>query len=158
MVRRRISRISALLLAITMQAPAQTMTLHLVQDVSSKMPTGTQIEAKDQSGHVYHGRLITRHARRFLRNGSMIIAFDEPVKPITKDPEGRFRGGNKIRLLKLGGSLALAKIADDSVDSTIGAGKARYVGAAAAIVLLLFMKGQEAILHSGDTIEVSVGR
>jgi hypothetical protein len=61
-------------------------------------------------------------------------------------------------LLKLGGSLALAKLADDSVDETIGASKARYVGAAAAIGVLLFTKGEEAKLHARDTIQVYPGR
>lgn len=88
----------------------------------------------------------------------MLLVFDEQVKPVTKDREGTVRGGNKMRLLKLGGSLAFAKLADDSVDETIGSTKARYVGAAAAIGFLLFTKGEEAKLHAGDTIEVSPGR
>ena len=52
--------------------------------------------------------------------------FDEPVLPVTKDPEGVFRAGNRMRLLKLGASLAAAKLADDAVDGAIGATKARY--------------------------------
>jgi hypothetical protein len=152
------TKILALLLSASFHLSAQTITLHLVQDANSKMPTGTRVEAKDDSGRIYHGHLITRHARRLLRNGSMLIVFDEPVKPITTDPEGRFRGGNKVRLLKIGGSLAVAKIADDSVDATIGAGRARYVAAAAAIIFLLFMKGEDAKLHSGDAIQAAVGR
>ena len=93
-----------------------------------------------------------------MRNGSMLLVFDEQVKPITNDPEGAFHAGNKVRLLKLGGSLGLAKLADDAVDSSIGAKKARFVGAAAAVGFLLFTKGEEARLHAGDTIEVSEGR
>ena len=61
----------------------------------------------------------------------MSLVFDEPVLPATKDPESVFRAGNKMRLLKLGGSLAAAKLADDAVDGAIGATKARYVGLAA---------------------------
>jgi hypothetical protein len=93
-----------------------------------------------------------------MRNGSMLLVFDEEVKPVTKDREGVFHGGNKVRLLKLGGSLGLAKLADDSVDTAIGPAKARYAGAAAAMGFLLFMKGEEAKLHAGDTVEVSPGR
>lgn len=63
-----------------------------------------------------------------------------------------------MRLLKLGGSLAAAKLADDCVDGTIGAAKARYVGAAAAAALIIFQKGGEAKLHKGDTIEVEAKR
>jgi hypothetical protein len=137
---------------------AQNVSLQLISDVSSKMPTGTPFQAKDSSGHIYRGHLVTHHARRMMRNGSMILVFDEEVKVANNDREGAFRGGNKIRLLKLGGSLALAKLADDSVDTSIGATKARYVAAAAAVTFLLLMKGQEAKLHTGDTIEVSPGR
>jgi tetratricopeptide (TPR) repeat protein len=61
----------------------------------------------------------------------MTLAFDEPVLRVTKDPEGVFRGGNRMRLLKLGGSLAAAKLADDAVEGAAGATKARYLGLAA---------------------------
>lgn len=143
---------------LSLQLSAQTITLHLASDISSKMPTGTPFQVRDDGGHLYHGHLVTHGARRMMRNGSMLLVFDEEVKPVTKDREGAFHGGNKVRLLKLGGSLALAKLADDSVDETIGATKARYVGAAAAIIFLFFTKGEEARLHAGDTVEVSVGR
>jgi hypothetical protein len=63
-----------------------------------------------------------------------------------------------MRLLKLGGSLAAAKLADDSVDGAIGATKARYVGAAVSVALIVFQKGGEANLHKGDTIEVEPRR
>jgi hypothetical protein len=148
----------SLLFFLSLPVFGQTIRLRLVSDVSSKMPTGTKFQAKDEAGRVYHGHLVTHRARRMLRNGSMLLVFDEEVKPVTKDREGAFRGGNKVRLLKLGGSLGLAKIADDTVDETIGAAKARYVGAAASIGFLLFTKGEEARLHAGDTVEVSAGR
>lgn len=148
----------SLLFLLSLPLSAQTIRLRLVSDVSSKMPTGTLFQARDDGGHLYHGHLVTHRARRMMRNGAMLLVFDEAVKAMTKDREGAFRGGNKVRLLKLGGSLALAKLADDSVDETIGAAKARYVGAAAAIGFLLFTKGEEARLHAGDTVEVSPGR
>ncbi|HTZ83866.1 MAG TPA: hypothetical protein VMB66_11775 [Candidatus Acidoferrales bacterium] len=148
----------ALPMIFAAQLSAQTVLLRLTSDVNSKMKTGTPFEARDLTGKIYHGHLVTHRARRMMRNGSMVLVFDEKVKAITKDPEGVFHGGNKVRLLKLGGSLGLAKLADDSVDGTIGASKARYVGAAAAIGFLLFTKGEEARLHAGDTIEVAPGR
>jgi len=88
----------------------------------------------------------------------MSLVFDEPVSPVTPDPEGVFRAGNKMRLLKFGASLAAAKLADDAVDGVIGATKARYVGLAAGAALLVFQKGGEAKLHKGDTIEVEPRR
>jgi hypothetical protein len=63
-----------------------------------------------------------------------------------------------MRLLKLGGSLAAAKIADDVVDGAVGATKARYVGACVSAALIIFQKGGEATLHKGDTIEVESRR
>ena len=88
----------------------------------------------------------------------MSLVFDEPVLPVTKDPEGVFHAGNKMRLMKLGGSLAAAKLADDAVDGAIGATKARYVGLAAGAALMILQKGGEARLHRGDTIEVEPRR
>ena len=88
----------------------------------------------------------------------MNLVFDEPLLPVTKDPEGVFRAGNKMRLLRLGSSLAAAKLADDAVDGTIGVSKARYVGLAAGVALMVLQKGGEAKLHKGDTIEVEPRR
>lgn len=63
-----------------------------------------------------------------------------------------------MRLLKLGGSLAAAKSADDAVDGAIGATKACYVGFAAGAALMVLQKCGEAKLHKGDTIEVEPRR
>jgi hypothetical protein len=81
---------------------AQTETLTLLQEVSSKMPTGARFTARDSAGKIYRGHVVTHPAKRLLRRGSMILVFDDPVVPVTKDPEGVFRAGNKMRLLKLG--------------------------------------------------------
>jgi hypothetical protein len=89
---------------------AQTVTWTLQEDLSSKLATGTQFTAKDAAGKVYRGHLITHRARCLLRRGSMRLVFDEPIVPVTRDPEGVFRAGNKMRLLKLGGSLADAML------------------------------------------------
>jgi hypothetical protein len=86
----------------------------------------------------------------------MRLVFDDPIAP-TKD-EGVIRPGNKMRLLKLGGSLAFAKLTDDSVDGAIGAGKARYVATAVGVTLIALQKGSEAKLHKGDTIDVEPRR
>jgi len=156
------SRVAFVLLLLVLtsgtMSSAQTVTLVLQEEVSSKLPTGTTFTALDAAGKIYHGHVVTHHARRFLRRGSMTLVFDEPVLPVTKDPEGVFRAGNKMRLLKLGSSLAAAKLADDAVDGAIGATKARYVGLAAGVALMLLQKGGEAKLHKGDTIEVEPKR
>ncbi len=133
---------------------AQTTSLKLLQDVSSKLPTGTSFAATDGSGKIYKGYVVTHPARRFLRRGSMVLVFTDPVVVVTKDQEGVFRGGNKIRLIKVAGSVAAAKLADDAVDGVLGATKARYFAAAVSAALMLFQKGDEASLHAGDTIQV----
>jgi len=135
---------------------AQTVRLSLQEDLSSKLPAGTAFTAKDPTGKVYHGHVVTHPARRLLRRGSMRLVFDDPIVPVTN--EGLFRAGNKMRLLRLGGSLAAGKLADDSVDAAIGAKKARYVAVAVAAGLMVFQKGGEAKLHKGDTLEVEPRR
>ena len=155
---KRIGCLSAVIVALVLNttSDAQVVTLILQEDISSKLPTGTVFTAKDSMGKVYHGHVVTHPARRLLRRGSMRLVFDDPVVPLKN--EGVFRAGNKIRLLKLGGSVALGKLADDSVDATIGATKARYVAVAVAGALIVLQKGGEAKLHKGDTIDVEPGR
>jgi hypothetical protein len=149
-------RLVACFVALSALSGAQTITVTLQEDLSSKLPTGTVFIAKDSEGKVYHGHLVTHPARRLLRRGSMRLVFDDAVVPVTN--EGVFRAGNKMRLLKLGGSLAAAKLVDDAVDGAIGATKARYVGMAASAALIIFQKGSEARLHQGDTVDVEPRR
>lgn len=139
-------------IALSTISEAQTLTLTLQEDLSSKLPTGTVFTAEDSTGKIYHGHVVTHPARRLLRRGSMRLVFDDPLVPVTN--EGVFRAGNKMRLLKLGASLAAAKLADDAVDGAIGATKARYVAAGVGTALIIFQKGGEAVLRKGDTIEV----
>jgi hypothetical protein len=143
-------------IALSTTGEAQTVALALQEDLSSKLPTGTVFTAADSTRKIYHGHVVTHPARRLLRRGSMRLVFDDPVAPVTN--EGVLRAGNKMRLLKLGGSLAAAKLADDAVDGVIGATKARYVAIAVSAALIIFQKGGEAKLHKGDTIEVELRR
>ena len=149
---RRTGFLSTCFIALSTISETQTVTLTLQEDLSSKLPTGTVFTAEDCARKLYHGHVVTHPARRLLRRGSMRLVFDDPVVPVTN--EGVFRAGNKMRLLKLGGSLAAAKLADDAVDGAVGATKARYVAAGVGAALIIFQKGGEATLHKGDTIEV----
>jgi hypothetical protein len=151
---RRIGFVLTFVLFLGAISESQTVKLTLMSDLSSKLPTGTIFTAKDAEGKIYTGHLVTHPARRILRRGSMALVFDEPVVPITKDREGIFRAGNKMRFVKLGASLAAGKLADDLVDTSIGATKARYVAAGVGAALIILQKGGEAKLHQGDTIEV----
>ena len=152
----RIGFLVACLVALSAVCEAQTVTLTLQEDISSKLPTGTVFTAKDSVGKIYHGHVVTHAARRLLRRGSMRLVFDDPVVLVAN--EGIFRAGNKMRLLKLGGSLALGKLADDAVDGASGATKARYVAVAVGATLMILQKGDEAKLHKGDTVEVEPRR
>lgn len=91
---RRTLLLSACVIGLVAVGQAQTVTLTLQEDLSSKLPTGAEFTAKDGAGKVYHGHLVTHPARRLLRRGSMILVFDDPVVPITRDREGVFRAGN----------------------------------------------------------------
>src|SRR5712671_5320663 len=157
-VMRRIGFLITCVIVLGTVSDAQTVTLTLQEDLSSKLPTGTAFTARDTAGKVYHGHVVTRPARLLLRRGSMRLIFDDPVVPVTPDPEGVFRAGNKMRLLKLGGSLAAAKLADDAVDGAIGATKARYVAMGVGAGLIFLQKGGEVKLHKGDTIDVEPSR
>jgi hypothetical protein len=148
-----------IILALSTISSAQNITVTLLDNLSSNLPTGTPFTARDTvSERLYKGHLVTRPARRLLQRGSMMLVFDDPVVAVTKDPEGVFRGRNKIMLLKLGGSLAAAKPADDAVDGAIGATNARNFGAAASAALVIFQKGTEAKLHAGDKIQLAPRR
>jgi hypothetical protein len=140
------------LVALGACSEAQTTTLTLLEDVSSKLLTGTVFTARDASGKTYQGHIVTHPARRLLRRGSMRLVFDDPIVP-TKN-EGVFRAGSKMRLLKWAGSIAAAKLAGDTVDGTIGASKARYVATAVSSALIILQKGGEAKLHKGDSVDV----
>src|ERR1700720_4585170 len=62
---------------------AQTVTLTLLEDLSSKLPTGTEFTARDAAGKIYHGHVVTHRARFLLRRGSMRLVFDDPIVPVT---------------------------------------------------------------------------
>jgi hypothetical protein len=157
-VMRRIGFLITCVIILGTVSDAQTVTLTLQEDLSSKLPTGTAFTARDSAGKVYHGHVVTHPARFLLRRGSMRLVFDDSVVLVTPDPEGVFRAGNKLRLLKLGGSLAAAKLADDAVDGALGATKARYVAIGAGAALIILQKGGEAKLQKGDTIDVEPRR
>ena len=74
---------------------AQTATLTLLEDLSSKLPTGTAFTARDAAGKAYQGHVVTHPARRLLQRGSMSLVFEDPVVPLTTGHEGVFRTGKR---------------------------------------------------------------
>jgi hypothetical protein len=149
--------ISAILL-MSLVARAQTLTM--LTEASSKMPTGTPFQAKDDHGRLYQGHLVCRRAGHLLRRGSMILVFDEPLEVVNYDQEGviRPRLSKKRLAMQIAASAAAGKLIDDSVDTAIGPGKARYLGLAVTALAIFWQRGSDAKLQPGDTIEVQPSR
>ncbi len=99
---RRIGFLITCVIILGTVSDAQTVTLTLQEDLSSKLPTGTAFTARDTAGKVYHGHVVTRPARLLLRRGSMRLIFDEPVGPVTPDI-----GATKARYVAIGVGAAL---------------------------------------------------
>jgi hypothetical protein len=142
--------------ALSLASVAQPLTL--LTPINSKMPSGSEFRAVDGTGRIYAGTLITRPARRFLRRGSVLLRFYDPVHVVNSDPEGVIRAGRKKQLIFLGTTPLIAKIVDDSVDGAIGGGKSRFVALGASILFIALVKGGEVHLKPGDKLEVEAGR
>jgi hypothetical protein len=152
------TKVRVLLFLVLLPAIAVAQPLTLLTPVSSKMPTGSEFRAVDGLGRVYAGTLITRPARRFLRRGSVLLRFHDPVHVVNADPEGVIRAGHKRQIILLGTTPLIAKIADDSVDGVISGGKARFVALGASLLFMGLVKGGEVHLKPGDKLEVEAGR
>jgi hypothetical protein len=140
-------------------ASGQSFKLTLMNEVSSKMKSGEAFSAKDEaSGEVYTGRIITQKARNVLRRGWIRLSFDQPIRLVDPNGEGVLHPGRKKQLILLGTTPLIAKIADDAVDVSIGAGKARLVAAGAVVVALLFMNGGNITLKPGYKLTVEPDR
>ncbi len=141
-------------LLFTVSAPAETGTLLTL--ATSRMPTGTAFRIRGNgSDIIYTGTLVTHPAKNFFRRGSLAFKFDQAhTTSLNNGPEGVFKKGRKKQVLVLGASSLAAKVADDSVDGTIGAGRARYVGAAAALAVMLFTNGGDVKLKPGFQVEI----
>lgn len=167
-----------------------TIKLTLLSEISSKVPTGSKFLARVASaedgdavlpsGSVVEGHVQTIHARRMLRSGAMRLIFDRiklpdgTVQPanlyligsesnsVKFDEEGAVHPAiSKKRLaLQLGGTAAIAKLADDIAEEALAAGQgsARLYGLGAAGMFLILQKGREAKLKEGENIKVGFKR
>lgn len=166
----------------------------MVTEISSKLPNNSTFRARLNEGlsrdgrvllpqgTLLEGHLVTKHARRIMRSGSMLLSFDHLILPdgaapavsayvvaadstsLRTDHEGMLhpRLSKKRLLIEAGGTAMAAKFADDLAQlaggAAVGAGSARLVGMGAAGMFLALQKGREAKLHAGDEIEVEFGR
>ncbi len=152
------TKIQILALVVVLSAASLAQPLTLLTPINSNMPSGSEFRAVDGAGRIYAGTLVTRPARRFLRRGSVLLRFYDPVHVVNSDPEGMIRAGRKKQVILLGTTPLIAKIADDSVDGAIGGGKARFVALGASVLFMALVKGGEVHLKPGDKLEVEAGR
>jgi len=148
----------------------------------ARVETATAVEGKPllPAGSIVEGHLQTTPARRMMHAGALRMIFDRIKLPdgtiqgaafelvtaesdaVKVDNEGVARPTiSKKRLaLQLGGSLAIAKLADDIAEEALaaGAGSARYYGLGAAAAFLAIQKGREVKLREGDVVEVEIVR
>ncbi len=139
-------------------------------DGKPALPQGTLVE----------GHLETTPARRMMRRGALRMIFDRIKLPDGSVQPARFelsstqsnaaktdREGtvhptvSKKRLaIQLGGTAAVAKLADDLSEEALAtsAGSARWYGLAASTTFLLLQKGREVKLKPGEVIEVDFVR
>jgi|KBSMisStandDraft_5_1062788.scaffolds.fasta_scaffold450353_2 hypothetical protein len=126
----------------------------LLTKASSKMRDGAAFSCIADSGKTHKGVLVTKRAKNFFRRGTLMFRFDEPLA-VVGSSEGRFKASRKMQAITLGAALSAAKIADDSVEGAIGAGKARYVGLGAAMIAMFCLRGGDVTLKPGDTLQIA---
>lgn len=129
----------------------------LLTKASSKMGDGSAFSCIADSGKTHKGILVTERAKNFFRRGTLMFRFDEPFS-VVGSSEGRFQANRKMQAITLGTALSAAKIADDSVEGAIGAGKARYVGLGAAMISMFCLRGGEVTLKPGYKLEIAPTR
>lgn len=153
---RHISRLWACLLLLT---SLYAETWKLDQALSSKMTDGTRFSATDPNGVKHTGWVRTRKAKHFsFGRGSLRLEFDEPYTVMNSDREGTFRPSRVRQVVRAGTTLAAAKLADDAVDTSLGPGKARYVGLAAGVTAFFLQSNGNVTLKAGSVIDVEAGR
>jgi hypothetical protein len=165
----------SLLSQISSKSPSGSSFMAKVEDaveVQGKpvLPAGTLVE----------GHLETTPARRPMRRGALRMIFDRVKLPDGTVQAARFElsstesnsartdsegivhpAVSKKRLaIQLGGTAAVAKLADDLSEEALAtsAGSARWYGLAASTTFLLLQKGREARLKPGEVIEVDLVR
>lgn len=127
---------------------------------SSWMVTGTPFSIKCPSG-VYSGHLVTTPARRFFRRGHMLLAFDQPVAVVSKNPadEGKLqpgRGRQIANMLLAGGSGIGAKDLTDGISGAIY--KSWYAIPISCVAISFFSTGGDILLKPGYRLQITSPR
>jgi len=133
------------------------------------------------AGTIFEGRLEPTAAGRMIRAGALHLVFDRMISPdgntrpvgltltsvhdmrMKIDSEGtiRPRRSKKRLLLQIGGTLMIAKVADDISEvaaTSVTKGLARFIGWGAGAGFVLLQKGSEVTLPEGTQLDVTFGR
>jgi len=140
---------------LTGTAFSETCTLQTY--ASSWMATGTPFSVKCPSG-VYSGHLVTTPAKRFFRRGHMLLAFDQPVAVVSKNPsdEGKLqpgRGRQIANMLLDGGAGIGAKDLSDGLSGAVF--KSWEMIPITCVTLAFFSNGGDVLLKPGFQLQIS---
>ncbi len=143
---------------LTSTASAETCSLQTY--ASSWMATGTPFSVKCPSG-VYSGHLVTTSARKFFRRGHMLLAFDQPVAVVSKNPadEGKLQSnrGRQIANMLLDGGAGIGT--KDLTDGLSGAVfKSWYMIPVSCVTLAFFSNGGDILLKPGHQLQITSPR
>lgn len=165
----------SLLSQISSKSPSGSSFMAKVED-----PVEVQGKPVLPAGTLVEGHLETTPARRPMRRGALRMIFDRVKLPDGTVQPARFELSStesnsaktdsegtvhptvsKKRLaIQLGGTAAVAKLADDLSEEALAttAGGARWYGLAASTTFLLLQKDREVKLNPGEVIEVDLVR
>jgi hypothetical protein len=165
----------SLLSQISSKSPSGSSFMAKIED-----PVEVQGKPVLPAGTLVEGHLETTPARRPMRRGALRMIFDRVKLPDGTVQPARFELSStesnsartdsegivhptvsKKRLaIQLGGTAAVAKLADDLSEEALAttAGSARWYGLAASTTFLLLQKGREVKLKPGEVIEVDLVR
>jgi hypothetical protein len=165
----------SLLSQVSSKSPSGSSFMAKIED-----PVEVQGKPVLPAGTLVEGHLETTPARRPMRRGALRMIFDRVKLPDGTVQPARFELSStesnsartdsegtvhptvsKKRLaIQLGGTVAVAKLADDLSEEALaaGAGSARWYGLAASTTFLLLQKGREVKLKPGEVIEVDLVR
>ena len=147
----------------------QELVLTLTADLSSKLPNRSPFTAVSDTGEIYSGQILTHRAGHWLKRGSLLLEFNQPVLLVgvsdhSTGPEGEVRPGHKRQVL----GVSLASVAGIAADDylvdpflTTGGHKnpALYlVDAGVTAGVLWLQKGGEAKLTAGTKLHVVPAR
>jgi len=130
--------------------------LTLQQVVSSKMPSGMKFTAIDVSGKVFAGYIITQHAGRETRDGSLLLAFDGLFTVLNYGHQ--YLGNPKYRLESFNGRILPPppNRSDDETDSTGKSVTAFNASSLLATTVMLTRRNGDVTLPKGQVIEVKI--